>query len=90
MARQTQRRVETASPWVALLTTEDVQDQQGKSEASKDVKGSQVVSGLETGMERTRQKRPNSMGREAISCSRDRSQMSWSVGSKKGQVASAP
>jgi hypothetical protein len=35
--------------------TEDVQTQEGRSEHSKEVKGSQVVSSLETGMEMTRQ-----------------------------------
>jgi hypothetical protein len=70
--QQIQRRAETASPWVALLMTEYVQAQEGRSERNKEVKGSQVVSGLETGMERTRQKRPNSMDKEVTSCSRDR------------------
>ena len=56
--------------------TEDVHDQQGKSEASNDVKGSQVVSGLATGMERTRQNNPNSLEREATSFISVRSQES--------------
>ena len=67
------------------MMTEDVQAQQGRSESSKDVKGSQVEAGLETGMERTRQKRPNSTGKEVTSCSRDRSQTIWSAACKKGQ-----
>jgi hypothetical protein len=71
VATQIQWRAETASPWVALLITEDVQAQEGRSERNKEVKGAQGVSGLETGMERTRQKRPNSVGKEVTSCSRD-------------------
>jgi hypothetical protein len=71
-----------------MLITEDVLTQEGRSERSREMKGSQVVSGLETGMERMRQKRPNSMGKEVTSCTRDRSQTSWSVASKKGQPGS--
>jgi CYTH domain-containing protein len=50
--------------------TQDVHSQDGRSESNEEVKESQIVSWLETGMEMTRQKRPNWIGREVSSCRR--------------------